>query len=74
MLISIQYEFSVSIHAPSHFIFSPGYLQMALAYVGKGDYELALKQTAKALKRDKNYPDIYLVQGLHMQKCLYRCF
>ena len=40
-----------------------GYLAMALAYSEKQDYELALKQTAKAIKRDKSYPDVYVIQG-----------
>ena len=40
-----------------------GYLSMAAAYSEKQDYETALKQTAKAIKRDKNYPDIYVIQG-----------
>ena len=40
-----------------------GYIAMALAYSQKQDYETALKQTAKALKRDKTYPDTYVIQG-----------
>ncbi len=40
-----------------------GYLAMASAYNEKQDYETALKQTAKAIKRDKSYPDIYVIQG-----------
>jgi Tfp pilus assembly protein PilF len=36
---------------------------MAIAYMGKNDFETALKQLSKALKKDKKYPDIYIVQG-----------
>jgi Tfp pilus assembly protein PilF len=36
---------------------------MALAFANKGEFESAMKQLLKALKKDRSFPDIYLVKG-----------
>jgi Tfp pilus assembly protein PilF len=36
---------------------------MALAFAEKGDYESAMKQLLKALKKDPFYADTYIVKG-----------
>ena len=48
---------------PAEIRMASQYMMIASAYIGRGDYELALNQLAKAEKKAENYPDMYMLRA-----------
>jgi hypothetical protein len=48
---------------PAEIRMASQYMMIASAYIGRGDYELALNQLAKAEKKAENYPEMYMLRA-----------
>ena len=49
--------------SPAQIRMASQYMMIASAYIGRGDYELALNQLAKAEKKAENYPEMYMMRA-----------
>lgn len=66
---------------PAEIRMASQYMMIASAYIGRGDYELALNQLAKAEKKAENYPEMYMLRasvyqalGQVRKNCKHRIF